>query len=180
MGDDPMTAIIVAADALLDCQIGPLARALADVKETMQRDATRVQEGFAKIGAALPVFDPPEPVPPPPPPEPQASPPPPEPEQHPEAPDDETVNPMQDSTEQQQQEAGSTPKDTPVPAVRTATPKAVMLTRKHAAGYLGFESVKQLDNLLHAGLGPPRVRFGRSVHFKIADLDAWIEAHREK
>jgi hypothetical protein len=173
MGDDPMAEVLAAFQAALDHAIAPLANATADLATQMQRDAARIGGKISEIGAGfqLPSPDPPLPS--------KALN---SPSQHATAfapvQFNPVVKPMPDSTPQHPQEHSSIPQSNSPPPARIASPKAVMMSRKQAAGYLGFESVKQLDNLLHAGLGPPRVKVRRSVYFKITDLDDWIEAHR--
>lgn len=47
-----------------------------------------------------------------------------------------------------------------------------------AADLLGLPSTQALRDLVYRGKGPVPVRVGRRVLFAVADLDAWVAAHR--
>ena len=55
------------------------------------------------------------------------------------------------------------------------TTQNVLRTRE-AASYLGL-AVGTLANLRSAGQGPTYVKYGNAVVYRVADLDAYLEAH---
>lgn len=48
-----------------------------------------------------------------------------------------------------------------------------------AAKYIGL-SVSTINKLRLTGGGPTYIKLGRTVVYDIADLDAWLDAHRRK
>ena len=60
---------------------------------------------------------------------------------------------------------------------KDATPERY-LTAQEAADYLGY-AIGTLYNKCNAG-EIPHVRLGRSLRFRHADLDAWVEAQNEQ
>jgi predicted DNA-binding transcriptional regulator AlpA len=61
----------------------------------------------------------------------------------------------------------------------TLTPAALLHTvgERDAATYLGYTTAA-LRSWRAKGKGPSYVRHGRSVRYLVADLDAWLQAHR--
>jgi excisionase family DNA binding protein len=57
-------------------------------------------------------------------------------------------------------------------------PKALLLTPRDAARALAI-SERTLWGLTKQGL-IPCIRIGRAVRYALADLEAWIESHRQK
>lgn len=53
------------------------------------------------------------------------------------------------------------------------------LTVREAAAYLKV-AIGTLYNWRHAGIGPESVNVRRSVRYRRADLDAWIEQQSER
>ncbi|MEO1472485.1 MAG: AlpA family transcriptional regulator [Pseudomonadota bacterium] len=53
-----------------------------------------------------------------------------------------------------------------------------LLNRQEVEDLFGFPSKRFLEISALRGDGPPMVRIGRSVRYKISDLRAWIDAHR--
>lgn len=52
-----------------------------------------------------------------------------------------------------------------------------LLTPKDAARYIGYKP-KTLENWRNRGVGPAYTRIGNMVRYELADLDAWIDAHK--
>jgi excisionase family DNA binding protein len=52
-----------------------------------------------------------------------------------------------------------------------------LLTTKEAAKYLGL-SVSTLNKLRLTGEGPAYFKLGRSVRYRLSDLDIWVEKRR--
>ena len=55
--------------------------------------------------------------------------------------------------------------------------KPPSLTERPAAEYLGL-SVRTLQKRRFEGQGPSYLKIGRSVRYRLEDLDAFLEAHR--
>lgn len=53
-----------------------------------------------------------------------------------------------------------------------------LLTRQEVEAHFGYPSKRYLELAALNGGGPPMVRIGRSVRYKVADLREWIDAHR--
>jgi predicted DNA-binding transcriptional regulator AlpA len=51
------------------------------------------------------------------------------------------------------------------------------LTEADTARYLGFRP-SALRHWRHTGAGPPYLRIGRAIRYRVADLDEWLDAHR--
>lgn len=60
-----------------------------------------------------------------------------------------------------------------------ATIQRTKLRTDQAAKYTGT-SVSALNKLRLTGGGPTYIKLGRTVVYDIADLDAWLDAHRRK
>ncbi|MFN7916898.1 MAG: helix-turn-helix domain-containing protein [Vicinamibacterales bacterium] len=64
------------------------------------------------------------------------------------------------------------------PAAQTsAAPTPATLFENDAANYVGF-STAYLRLCRSKGRGPAFIRVGRSIRYRVADLDAWLDAHR--
>lgn len=68
-----------------------------------------------------------------------------------------------------------------MPEIHPATPQQVPLApgalrERHAARYID-RSPAYLKKGRMLGYGPPFVRIGRSVLYRLADLDAWLARH---
>jgi predicted DNA-binding transcriptional regulator AlpA len=61
-------------------------------------------------------------------------------------------------------------------AKHSSSPTPV-LTEKYAAPYTGM-STAWLRQARIRGIGPAYIRVGRSIRYRVADLDAWVAAHR--
>lgn len=60
----------------------------------------------------------------------------------------------------------------------TTTPQPIpVLTEKDAASYIGM-SIFYLRQRRMRGGGPSFLRFGRSIRYQLADLEAWLSGHR--
>lgn len=53
-----------------------------------------------------------------------------------------------------------------------------LLTRKEVEETFGFPTKRYLEIAAMSEEGPPIVRFGRTVRYRVSDLRTWIEAHR--
>ena len=53
-----------------------------------------------------------------------------------------------------------------------------LLTRQEVEDTFGYPTKRFLEMAVIHGNGPPVVRFGRTVRYRIGDLRAWIDAHR--
>jgi predicted DNA-binding transcriptional regulator AlpA len=49
------------------------------------------------------------------------------------------------------------------------------LSEAEVAGQLG-KCVRTLRNWARRGYGPPRVRVGRSIYYRVADVSRWVES----
>jgi hypothetical protein len=56
------------------------------------------------------------------------------------------------------------------------TPKPTVQERD-AAHYIGM-TTSFLRTARRKGYGPAYIRFNRTIRYRIADLDAWLDAHR--
>lgn len=66
----------------------------------------------------------------------------------------------------------------PAPAsAHGASPISTTLFEADAANYVGF-STAYLRLCRSKGRGPAFIRVGRSIRYRVADLDAWLDAHR--
>jgi len=65
----------------------------------------------------------------------------------------------------------------PVIAAQHDTPPPTTLAERDAAQYIGY-SPAYLRKCRRTGHGPAYIRVGRSIRYRIKDLDAWLEAHR--
>ncbi|WP_224705112.1 helix-turn-helix domain-containing protein [Devosia aquimaris] len=54
-----------------------------------------------------------------------------------------------------------------------------LYTYQQAATLLGLKTVQALRDLVFRGKGPVPTRIGRRVFFTPADLQAWVDAHRD-
>lgn len=62
--------------------------------------------------------------------------------------------------------------------VQHVTPStATTVDERVAAPYLGY-TTSALRAWRHQGRGPAYIRIGRSVRYRLADLDAYLAAHR--
>ena len=52
------------------------------------------------------------------------------------------------------------------------------LTRQQVEDHFGYPSKRFLELAALDGGGPPMVKIGRSVRYKISDVREWIDAHR--
>jgi hypothetical protein len=52
-----------------------------------------------------------------------------------------------------------------------------VVVERDAARYIGFTSAA-LRKWRREGRGPAYIRFGRSVRYRIADLDHWLDTYR--
>ena len=59
----------------------------------------------------------------------------------------------------------------------TAAPPPQTLTEEQAARYVNY-SIPFLRLTRRENRGPAFLRIGRSIRYRIADLDAWMAAHR--
>jgi hypothetical protein len=66
--------------------------------------------------------------------------------------------------------------DTDKPRRTPAVPVGTVM-EEDAAHYTGW-SQAYLRKSRRFGRGPAYLRIGRSIRYRIADLDAWLEAHR--
>ncbi|MFZ5876373.1 MAG: helix-turn-helix transcriptional regulator [Nitrospirota bacterium] len=53
-----------------------------------------------------------------------------------------------------------------------------LLTRAEVELRFGFPTKRFLELAANRGDGPPFVRFGRFVRYRVRDIRDWIEAHR--
>lgn len=53
-----------------------------------------------------------------------------------------------------------------------------LLTRREVEAHFGYPSKRYLELAALSGGGPPMIKVGRSVRYKVADLREWIDAHR--
>jgi excisionase family DNA binding protein len=53
-----------------------------------------------------------------------------------------------------------------------------LLTKREVAALLRI-SVRTLERLTEAGEGPSSIKFGRSRRWRRADVERWLEDHRE-
>ncbi len=53
-----------------------------------------------------------------------------------------------------------------------------LLTRAEVEEVFGFPTKRYLEIAAMSNDGPPIVRFGRTVRYKVSDLRGWIAAHR--
>jgi hypothetical protein len=53
-----------------------------------------------------------------------------------------------------------------------------LLTQQQAADYLGGLSIRTLEKWRVTGEGPPYVKMGRRVLYRLEDLVAWINSRR--
>jgi hypothetical protein len=59
------------------------------------------------------------------------------------------------------------------------TPAALTRSERAAAKYIGY-SVEFLRHRRRAGQGPVYIQIGRSIRYRVRDLDAWLDAHAVK
>jgi predicted DNA-binding transcriptional regulator AlpA len=64
----------------------------------------------------------------------------------------------------------------PMPADTAPAAAPVIVDTDGAASLTGL-SRSNLEKLRVAGSGPPFVKYGKAVRYRVADLNAWIEAH---
>lgn len=57
--------------------------------------------------------------------------------------------------------------------------KPLLYTYQQAATLLGLTSVQALRDLVFRGKGPVATRIGRRVFFTPADLQEWVDSHRD-
>ena len=57
------------------------------------------------------------------------------------------------------------------------TPLAATLVEQESAKYVGY-SAAYLRVARRKGTGPAYIRVGRSIRYRLEDLDAWLRAHR--
>lgn len=53
-----------------------------------------------------------------------------------------------------------------------------LLSRKEVEEIFGFPTKRYLEIAAMGEEGPPIVRFGRTVRYRVSDLRTWIDAHR--
>lgn len=51
-----------------------------------------------------------------------------------------------------------------------------LMSVEDLAEYLG-KPVKTIYEMNHRGTAPPRIRVGRHVRYRLADVEAWLSAH---
>jgi predicted DNA-binding transcriptional regulator AlpA len=54
---------------------------------------------------------------------------------------------------------------------------ATTVSERDGSHYIGL-SVAYLRKARRQGRGPAYLRIGRTIRYRIADLDAWLDAHR--
>lgn len=53
-----------------------------------------------------------------------------------------------------------------------------LLTRQQVEDRFGFPTKRYLEIAAVRGDGPPMLKIGRSVRYRVSDLREWIDAHR--
>ena len=61
----------------------------------------------------------------------------------------------------------------------TMADAADLLTKREVAELLRI-SVRKLERMTSSGEGPPSIKFGRSRRWLRADVQRWLEEHREQ
>ena len=65
----------------------------------------------------------------------------------------------------------------PFPETSTLSPER-LLTRAQVEELFGYPSKRFLEVAAIRGDGPPMVKIGRAVRYRVGDLRGWIEARR--